>query len=221
MFKIKKHNHGCGLEKAVDFAFTECAEAIKPGQIREEFSKLLIVLDKMKPESVLEIGTGRTGGTLFLFSRAASENATIISVALPGGEFGGCYPKWKIPLFKSFALVNQRIHLIRADSHDEATLEKIKTVFNDKKIDFLFIDGDHTYEGVKRDFQMYSPLVKKEGVIAFHDIVLHPPHMACEVNRFWNEIKSQYEHLEMVKDCNQKCGGIGVIKNREDFLYNS
>jgi len=218
MFKIKKLNQGCGVDRLVDFAFTKCGEAIKPGQTWEEISKLLIVLDKMRPESVLEIGTGRTGGTLFLFSRVASENATIISVALPGGEFGGCYPKWKIPLFKSFALVNQQIHLIRADSHDTATLEKIKTIFNEKKIDFLFIDGDHTYEGVKKDFQMYSPLVKENGIIAFHDIVIHPPHMACEVNSFWNEIKLQYKHIEMVNDWNQKSGGIGVIKKRESFL---
>jgi hypothetical protein len=30
-------------------------------------------------------------------------------------------------------------------------------------VDFLFIDGDHTYEGVKKDFEMYSPLVRREG----------------------------------------------------------
>lgn len=60
---------------------------------------------------------------------------------------------------------------------------------------------------------MYSPLVRENGIIAFHDIVLHPSHIGCEVNRFWNEIKSQYEHMEMVKDWNQKSGGIGLIKN--------
>jgi hypothetical protein len=33
----------------------------------------------------------------------------------------------------------------------------------------LFIDGDHRYEGVRRDFEMYSPLVGAGGLIAFHD----------------------------------------------------
>jgi len=46
---------------------------------------------------------------------------------------------------------------------------------NGEPLDFLFIDGDHTYEGVKRDFEMYSPLVRNGGIIAFHDIVKHPP----------------------------------------------
>jgi predicted O-methyltransferase YrrM len=41
----------------------------------------------------------------------------------------------------------------------------------DNKVDFLFIDADHSYEGVKKDFEMYSPLVRKGGIIAFHDII--------------------------------------------------
>lgn len=208
LFKIKKYNQDCGIDKLVDFVFTECWGLIQPSQIREEILKLLIVLNKMKPTFVLEIGTGRNGGTLFLFSRIASEDATIISIDLPRA-----YHNWKIPLFKSFTLEDQQIHSIRADSHDRATLDKIETILNDKKIDFLFIDGDHTYEGVKKDFEMYSPLVKKNGIIAFHDIVIHTPEVCCEVNRFWNEIKPQYEHIEIVKDWKQEHGGIGLIKN--------
>jgi len=80
-----------------------------------------------------------------------------------------------------------------------------------RKLDFLFIDGDHTYEGVKRDFKMYSSLVKKGGIIAFHDIVEHDPNSKCKVNRFWNEVKNDYESLEIVEDKKQKWAGIGVI----------
>jgi predicted O-methyltransferase YrrM len=43
-----------------------------------------------------------------------------------------------------------------------------------KRLDFLFIDGDHTYEGVKQDFEMYTPLVRKGGLVAMHDIVPPP-----------------------------------------------
>lgn len=42
-------------------------------------------------------------------------------------------------------------------------------VKEDIKIDFLFIDADHSYEGVKLDFDLYSKLVKKTGIIALHD----------------------------------------------------
>jgi hypothetical protein len=37
------------------------------------------------------------------------------------------------------------------------------------KIDLLFIDGDHSYEGVKLDFELYSKLVSPKGVIIIHD----------------------------------------------------
>ncbi|MEM4674909.1 MAG: class I SAM-dependent methyltransferase, partial [Nitrososphaerota archaeon] len=106
---------------------------------------------------------------------------------MPGGPFGGGYPEWRIPLYKSFAKEGQRIHLIRADSHDPKTLEIVKRILGDGKLDFLFIDGDHTYEGVKRDFEIYSPLVRRGGIIAFHDIVPGPPENVGGVPTFWNE----------------------------------
>ena len=42
-------------------------------------------------------------------------------------------------------------------------------VMQDIKIDFLFIDGDHSYEGVKKDFELYSTLLTDKGVIVIHD----------------------------------------------------
>ena len=42
-------------------------------------------------------------------------------------------------------------------------------VRQDIKIDFLFIDGDHSYEGVKLDFDLYSTLLSKNGIIMLHD----------------------------------------------------
>jgi predicted O-methyltransferase YrrM len=59
---------------------------------------------------------------------------------------------------------------VRADSHQMDTLEQVKQLFGGSEIDFLFIDGDHSYEGVKRDWEMYSTLVRKGGIIAFHDV---------------------------------------------------
>lgn len=75
----------------------------------------------------------------------------------------------------------------------------------------MFIDGDRTYQGVKQDFQMYSPIVKKGGIVAFHDIVKHDPTSGCEVNKFWNEIKPSFKHLEIIENQDQKWAGIGVL----------
>ncbi len=130
---------------------------------------------------------------------------------MPGGPFGGGYPEWRIPLYKSFARDGQKIFLIGGDSHDPKMLKKVKEILGGRKLDFLFIDGDHTYEGVRRDFEMYFPLVRKGGIIAFHDIVPHPPETGAEVDKFWNEIKNNYKYLERVKDWKQDWVGISVL----------
>ena len=39
----------------------------------------------------------------------------------------------------------------------------------DIKIDVLFIDGDHSYEGVKSDFELYSTILSEKGIIMLHD----------------------------------------------------
>lgn len=159
---------------------------------------------------MLEIGTSR-GGTLFLFTRMIDSSAIIISLDLPKGKFGGGYEDFKIPFFSNFAQENQRIFLVRADSHLSSSLSTIKSILKGQEIDFLFIDGDHTYEGVKKDFQMYSPLLRKGGLIAFHDICKHPSSWGCGVDKFWNEIKTAYLHQEIIDNPHQDWAGIGVL----------
>lgn len=184
--------------------------SIRPFQVFEEILELAKMVRELRPRAVLEIGTAK-GGTLFIWCMVSPEDATIISVDLPGGLFGGGYTRWRIPLYKSFAKPKQRLHLIKADSHDPRTLEKVKRALGGRPLDFLFIDGDHSYEGVKMDFEMYSPLVREGGLIALHDIVEHPPETGCEVSKFWREIKQRYRHTEIVKDWGQKWAGIGVV----------
>lgn len=202
-----------GPQNALAFAlsFKQMGISIKPLQVREEIAKLLDLLAARPPRNVLEIGTAN-GGTLFLFAQVAAEDSTVMSLDLPGGRFGGGYPEWKMSLYRAFAKSpKQRIRLLRENSHEQSTLEKVRGILGENELDFLFIDGDHTHEGVKRDFEMYSGLVRRGGLIGFHDIVVHPPEARCEVNRFWNEVKTSHQHVEFVKDWNQKWAGIGVL----------
>lgn len=159
---------------------------------------------------MLEIGSWK-GGTLFLFSRVVDSDAKILSLDLPGGDFGGGSNDYKGPFFKNFACGNQEIHLFRADSHLPLSLQNIRAILREGQLDFLFIDGDHTYKGVKQDFEMYSPLVRKGGLIAFHDICRHPPETGCDVFTFWKEIKHSYPHEELIKNPKQNWAGIGLL----------
>ena len=198
------------LEELVDFALTGLGGLFSPLQLKNEFIEFLKLIQSYKPRMVLEVGTAR-GGALFAFTRVAATDANIISLDLPQGIYGGGYHWWKNPIFRSFALPGQKLHLIRADSHKQSSLRLIQDKIGDRQLDFLFIDGDHSYDGVKQDFKMYGPLVKKGGIIAFHDIVAHTEDKTCGVDRFWNEIKSQYEHKEIVESQQQMGYGIGII----------
>ena len=66
---------------------------------------------------------------------------------------------------------------------------------------------------------MYSPLVRKGGIIAFHDIVPGPEELVGSVPRFWEEIKRKYKYREIVEQYNQGGWGIGILeveKNEQD-----
>ncbi len=211
LIKVRKTSFA-NLNDLVDFCFYGVGDLIMPLQIPEEILGLLRILNERKPRVVIEIGTAM-GGTLFLFCRVADKDATIISIDLPGGMFGGGYYWWRIPLYKRFTLPKQKLHLLRADSHSEETLDKVMNILGGKKADFLFIDGDHSYDGVRMDFEMFSPLVKEGGIIAFHDIVVHPAETGCKVSEFWDEIKkSKCAYSEIVGDWNQGMDGIGLLQ---------
>jgi len=60
-------------------------------------------------------------------------------------------------------------------------------------IDFLFIDGDHSYEGVKRDWTLFSPHLTRFGVTVFHDATweLHGPNRPdMGVPRFLEDLRA-------------------------------
>jgi cephalosporin hydroxylase len=96
-------------------------------------------------------------------------------------------------------------YFIDEDSHDPKTGEQlVNEVLKGRWVDFLFLDGDHTLAGVKRDYEMYGPLVRPGGVIAFHDAVIED-HPLVEVYKLLRTIK---RHIEVYQaDAN----GIGLL----------
>jgi len=197
--------------KEIEKAFSEANKfrflipSIRPAQIESEFIKFSKILKSKNVKNILEIGTG-SGGTLYLFSQLSDKKAKIISVDL-------MHPRWKIDFYTKLILPSQKLFLVGGNSHRIQTLNKIKKILKNQKLDLLFIDGDHSYKGVKSDFEMYKNLVKKGGVIAFHDIaasyIINPEWAG--VNEFWNEVKNKYEAIEIIESKKQRGFGIGVI----------
>lgn len=210
------------IDEAIDLAygFSFAGITFEPWQERSEIRSLLQTIAEVQPKTILEIGTSN-GGSLFLFARVASPGALIVSVDLPHGEFGGGYPPWRGHLYRAFASGSQRITLLRANSHESQTLETVRAALAGRPVDALFIDGDHSYDGVKLDYEMYGPLVRAGGVIAFHDIVPPGPEgirpkgdldlQPGEVSAYWADLKSTHESREFVEDWDSGRFGIGVI----------
>jgi len=196
----------------VDFSFEAAGGLLQTAQVRPEIIQLAEWVEKRRPRTVVEIGTAH-GGTLFLWCRLADPQATIVSIDLPGGIHGGGYPYWKSWIYRRFRMAGQTLRLLRGDSHRPEMLAQLKSLLpGDGKVDFLFIDGDHTYEGVKADFEMYSPLVRPGGLVVFHDICKHAEAVNCQVDRFWHEVKNERRAHEFVHNPNQGTCGIGVIE---------
>jgi predicted O-methyltransferase YrrM len=205
--RVRRLRERAAVADWINFAYRS---PFAPIQIRVEITTFIETVAARRPQAVLEIGTA-SGGTLLLLMLASAPDATVIRVDLPGVErFGGRYPLWKRLYFQRFALPSQRLHLLCADSHAPATLQGVRSILRNRKLDLLFIDGDHTYDGVRADWEMYAPLVAPDGLVAFHDILPQPPESGCEVSVFWQELKEKFEHREIVAGSGLSWG-IGII----------
>lgn len=178
---------------------------------------MLELVRSSAPRTIVEIGTAG-GGTFYGLCQSAPDDALIVSIDMPGGDFGGGYDEDRIEKMRGYARKRQSLHFLRSDSHAETTKQELLGFLAGRPIDFLFIDGDHTYQGVKSDYEMYAPLVAPAGIVGFHDIVEHPAATGCEVERFWNEIKPESGYTEFVDLADDwgwgPWGGIGVLHAR-------
>ena len=161
--------------------------------------------------NVLEIGTA-AGGSLFLLCRAAANDALIVSVDLPGGEFGGGFEEDRAHFYRRFAGRGQSLVLVRGDSHDASTVERVRELFAGRgALDAVFVDGDHSLAGVTADHQCYWPLVRPGGLMAFHDIQAGAGPWGGDVPEFWARIRGTAHSEELVAEASMGGYGIGVL----------
>jgi len=193
------------------------AEAINERRAHQkpaELESLIALVRERRPRTVVEIGT-HEGGTLYALCQAADPEAMLVSIDLPGGMWGGGYSRREARRFRGYAQPGQALHTLRRNSQKPRTVRKLRSLLDGRGIDFLMIDGDHSYEGVKRDWELYEPLVSSGGVIAFHDVIKHPPETMVEVDRFWSELVDLQPTDEFTDPGHDRgqgpWGGIGVV----------
>lgn len=177
-----------------------------------EFQRLVELLLDRPPTSVLEIGTAE-GGAWYAFAQCATPDAVMVSVDL-ADELDE--PRVPVRLLEAYCQPGQTPVMIRADSQLAATRDQAEAACPEG-YDFLFIDGDHTLPAVTRDHELYAPLVKPGGLVAFHDIVeptvrqLHYQR-PTEVDLFWDALDKPKRTWEFIDYTDCSFGGIGVYE---------
>ena len=207
----KFHAKPRNLEELVGFAMnfgTAGFYKVTTAQIKSEILALVKTVANERPAVIVEIGTDE-GGTCFLWANLASQK--VISCDLRHNHVVHEF-------YKAFPSNDSRcdVVLLTGDSHEKDMGKQVEKELDGKKVDFLFIDGDHTESGVEADYYAYRDFVRPGGLIAFHDIVEKQPVPGNQVYYFWKRLPDTIDKKEFINDRRQ-CGfGIGVIQKEVD-----
>ena len=113
-------------------------------------------------KTYLEIGTHDKGNLAYV-SQLLDDEAIIIDVDIVESE------EQKIKLQRSLK-PSQTLISIVGDSTSEEVFSQVKRVLGDRRLDAIFIDGNHSAQYVIGDFSRYSSLISETAFVLFHDI---------------------------------------------------
>ena len=163
------------------------------------------VIQEAQPKVFVELGT-HYGHSYFAFCEAIGQSQleakcfavdTWLGDEHSGKYAGTVYANVQAHNDEHYADFSTLLHM----TFDDAVRE-----FADKSIDLLHIDGLHTYDAVRHDFDTWLPKVKDGGIIMLHDICVHERNFG--VWKLWEEIKAQYKtHIEFPHSF-----GLGVVQ---------
>jgi predicted O-methyltransferase YrrM len=193
-------------ENIIESTWETAKNQFKIQQIKEEWLWLInnTVNKWDKRGNILEIGA-YDGGSSYFLSNFANKMTTIDNndpCRFDHSKFNCDY----IYVAGDSHTPNQISHFNRKewDHEDKEEFEW----------DFAFIDGDHSYEGVKADFYNLLPHLKKGTPVAFHDIAISDFHHThgCYVGEFWRDLKKEYSATKFDEfQTDVAWAGIGVV----------
>ncbi len=169
----------------------------------EHIPFIFYLIPTLKPRLIVELGT-HSGNSFFAICQAIKENGLqtkcyAVDTWL-GDKHTGYYYE---DVYTSVAKHQQENYpdntvLLRM------TFNEALTLFENKRIDLLHIDGLHTYEGVKQDFENWLPKLSEKAIVLFHDTRIKMKDFG--VWRFWDEVSKKYPSFEFYHGC-----GVGVL----------
>lgn len=174
-----------------------------PGFWVEHIPFVFYLAPRLRPSLIVELGT-HSGNSFFAFCQAVKKNGLrtecyAVDTWL-GDKHSGNYVEDVYHDVSNYKNENypDNTFLMRM-TFDEALIH-----FKDGSIDLLHIDGLHTYEGVKHDFENWMPKLSAKGVVLFHDTQIKMKDFG--VWKFWEEIRKIYPSFEFYHGC-----GLGVL----------
>ena len=172
------------------------------GQTPEEIINTLKIVKKFNPKVILEIGSAE-GGFVYLLSTVLDDRKkrTIITIDpwSQATKYGDKYKNY-LEITKKLSQFYPHIDYlhIRGGSQSKRTIKSLVAILKGRPIDFLFIDGAHTYKAVYNDWKNYKKYLAEDCLVAFHDIVGH-----SGTSKAWREViakeGNKYFSLEFLK----------------------
>lgn len=172
----------------------------------------MFLVDLLKPNIIVELGT-HYGDSYCAFCQAVKElhldTACYAVDTWQGDPHTGLYGPEVLadlcthhdPLYSSFSSLIQ------------STFDEAVEHFHDGTVDLLHIDGYHTYESVRHDFESWLPKMTSHGVVLLHDINVRERDFG--IRKFWDEVKLKYPHFEFLHGHGLGVLAVGKMRSKE------
>ncbi len=148
------------------FGFPETPEGLYLQQDSEEFASFVhFVATKLPPAKLsLDIGIASGGQTKFLRDYFPAEKTIVVDI--------GQHPNF-VHWERIKPQVNSELILeIIQDSHVPEVAEKLAPFAG--QVDFAYVDGDHSYRGLRKDIFLVRELIRPGGYMVLHDTLAVP-----------------------------------------------